>query len=47
MKHSSNIAEYFFTNRDFTVLTPDELEDLVGRPTSALENKIRKQGHNT
>ncbi|XP_076652717.1 uncharacterized protein LOC143359007 [Halictus rubicundus] len=34
-------------HRDFTVLTPDELEDLVGRPTSALENKIRKQGHNT
>ncbi|KAG6803890.1 hypothetical protein HZU73_00604 [Apis mellifera caucasica] len=34
-------------HRDFTVLTPDELEDLVGRPTSALENKIRKQGQNT
>ncbi|XP_078042960.1 uncharacterized protein LOC144473188 [Augochlora pura] len=34
-------------HRDFTVLTPDELEDLVGRSTSALESKIRKQGHNT
>ncbi|XP_011310755.1 uncharacterized protein [Fopius arisanus] len=34
-------------HRDFTVLTPDELEDLVGRPTPALESKIRKQGHNT
>ncbi|XP_060811400.1 uncharacterized protein LOC132904705 [Bombus pascuorum] len=34
-------------HRDFTVLTPDELEDLVGRPTSALGNRIRKQGHNT
>ncbi|XP_012251039.1 uncharacterized protein LOC105683183 [Athalia rosae] len=34
-------------HRDFTVLTPDELEDLVGRPTAALESKIRKQGHNT
>ncbi|XP_031841899.1 uncharacterized protein LOC116431075 [Nomia melanderi] len=34
-------------HRDFTVLTPDELEDLVGRSTSALENKIRKQDHNT
>ncbi|XP_043475540.1 uncharacterized protein LOC122507089 isoform X1 [Leptopilina heterotoma] len=34
-------------HREFTVLTPDELENLVGRSTSALENKIRKQGHNT
>ncbi|CAL1683120.1 unnamed protein product [Lasius platythorax] len=35
-------------HRDFTVLTPDELEDLVGRSTSNnLENKPHKQGHNT
>ncbi|KMQ95034.1 hypothetical protein RF55_4772 [Lasius niger] len=35
-------------DRDFTVLTPDELEDLVGRSTSNnLENKPHKQGHNT
>ncbi|XP_015586829.1 uncharacterized protein LOC107263780 [Cephus cinctus] len=34
-------------HRDFTVLTPDELEDLVGRSTAALESKIRKQGHST
>ncbi|XP_033223339.1 uncharacterized protein LOC117177004 [Belonocnema kinseyi] len=34
-------------HREFTVLTPEEIEDLVGRSTSALENKIRKQGHNT
>ncbi|XP_011700164.1 PREDICTED: uncharacterized protein LOC105457270 [Wasmannia auropunctata] len=35
-------------HRDFTVLTPDELEDLVGRPASNnLENKPHQQGHNT
>ncbi|XP_018347313.1 PREDICTED: uncharacterized protein LOC108751573 [Trachymyrmex septentrionalis] len=35
-------------HRDFTVLTPDELEDLVSRPVSNnMENKIHKQDHNT
>ncbi|CAD6215891.1 GSCOCG00000708001-RA-CDS [Cotesia congregata] len=34
-------------HRDFTVLTPDELEDLVGKPTPVLENKVRKHGNNT
>ncbi|XP_043286024.1 uncharacterized protein [Venturia canescens] len=34
-------------HRDFTVLTLDELDDLVERPTPALESKIRDQGHNT
>lgn len=44
-----SIIHWFYRiDRDFTVLTPDELEDLVGRSTSNnLENKPHKQGHNT
>ncbi|XP_077262461.1 uncharacterized protein LOC143897548 [Temnothorax americanus] len=35
-------------HRDFTVLTPDELEGLVGRPASNnLESKPHRQGHDT
>ncbi|XP_014598230.1 PREDICTED: uncharacterized protein LOC106783835 [Polistes canadensis] len=34
----TSIDKLLSQNRDFTVLTPDELEDLVGRPASSLEN---------
>ncbi|XP_034939894.1 uncharacterized protein [Chelonus insularis] len=34
-------------DRDFTLLTPDDLEDLVEKPTPTIDNKIRKQGHST